>query len=188
VKIVASLLVSSLLATAASAAPETYAIDTTHTYARFSYSHLGFSTQLSRFDKTSGTITYDAAAHTGSVDVVIDTTTVDSGYSTFNEHLRGADFLDTTTFPTATFKSTAVKFSGDKLVAVEGNLTIKGITKPVTLTVTSFQAARNPIMQKDEVGANATVSIKRTDFNAGKYVPAVSDDVELSIAVEAFKQ
>jgi polyisoprenoid-binding protein YceI len=187
VKIAVSLLVLSLGAAAANAAPETYVIDTTHTYPRFAYSHFGFSTQLSRFDKTSGTIVYDAAAHTGAVDVTIDVDSVDSGYAKFNDHLRSPDFLDVAAFPVITFKSTAVKFSGDNVVAVDGNLTIKGITKPVTLTVTSFKAARHAFLPKDVIGANAAVTIKRSDFNAGKLAPGVSDEVELTIALEALK-
>ena len=171
----------------AQAAPETYVLDEAHTFPRFSYNHFGFSTQLSRFNKTTGTITLDKAAKTGAVDVVIDTKSVDTG-SILDEHIQGEDFLDTAQYPTATFKSTQVIFKGDQPVAVKGNLTLKGVTKPVTLTVTSFQAMPNPIMKKDAIGANAHTMIKRSDFNAGKYAPNVSDEVRLDIAVEAIKQ
>ncbi|QWT46543.1 YceI family protein [Azospira inquinata] len=167
------------------AAPDTFIIDTTHTFPRFSYSHFGYSTQLSRFDKTSGKITIDRAAKTGSVDVTIDMKSVDTGYSVFNGHIQGEDFLDTAKYPTATFKSSKVKFDGDKVVAVDGNLTIKGITKPVTLTVTSFKCMPHPMLKKEACGANASTVIKRTEFNAGKYAPYVSDEVTLDIAVEA---
>jgi polyisoprenoid-binding protein YceI len=186
-KLAALALVASL-ATPVFAAPQTYAIDSTHTFPRFSYSHLGYSTQLSRFNKTTGTVMFDAAAKTGSVDVTIDMKSVDTGFEVFNGHIQGEDFLDTEKYPTATFKSTAVKFEGDKLVSVDGNLTIKGITKPVTLTVTSFQHMEHPMMKKDAIGANATTLIKRSEFNAGKYAPYVGDDVTLTIAVEAIKQ
>lgn len=167
------------------AAPDTFIIDTTHTFPRFSYSHFGYSTQLSRFDKTSGKITIDRAAKTGSVDVTIDMKSVDTGYSVFNGHIQGEDFLDTAKYPTATFKSSKVKFDGDKVVAVDGDLTIKGITKPVTLTVTSFKCMPHPMLKKEACGANASTVIKRTEFNAGKYAPYVSDEVTLDIAVEA---
>ena len=169
-------------------APETYNVDSTHTFARFSYSHFGMSTQLSRFNTTSGTIVLDKAAKTGSVDVVIDTKSVDSGFAVFNGHLQGEDFLDTAKFPTATFKSTKVVFEGDKPTAVEGNLTIKGITKPVTLKVTSFLNQAHPMLKKDAIGADATVTVKRTEFNAGKYAPYVGDDVTITLSVEAVKQ
>ena len=173
---------------AALAAPETYVLDANHSYPRFSYSHFGYSTQLSRFDKTSGKIVFDKAAKTGAVDVVIDTRSVNTGSSVFNEHIQGEDFLDTAKYPTATFKSTKVVFDGDKPASIEGNLTLKGVTRPVTLTVTSFQAMPHPMLKKDAIGANATVTVKRSDFNAGKYAPYVGDDVRIDIAVEAIKE
>ncbi|AVG18116.1 MULTISPECIES: YceI family protein [Chromobacteriaceae] len=173
---------------AALAKPETYVIDGTHTFPRFSYSHLGFSTQLSRFDKTSGKIVLDKEAKTGSVDVTIDMKSVDTGYPVFNGHIQGADFFDTAKFPTATFKSTKVLFDGDKPTAVEGNLTIKGVTKPVTLSLSSFTNKEHPMLKKDAIGANASVKVKRTEFNAGKYAPYVGDDVTIDIAVEAIHE
>lgn len=177
-----------LLSSAAHAATETYVIDTNHTKPRFEYNHFGFSTQLSRFDTTSGTITLDRAAKTGTVDVVIDAKSVDTGYPLFNGHLQEKDFFDTAEYPTITFKSNKLKFNGDKLVSVEGDLTVKGITKPVSLSVTSFLCMPHPIVKKDACGANATVQIKRSDFNMAKYVPYVSDEVTLTIPVEAIKQ
>jgi len=175
----------STLVTPALAAPVTYVVDETHSYPRFSYDHLGLSTQLSRFDKTTGTVVYDKAARTASVDIVIDTTSVDTGYTTFNEHIQGADFLDTARHPTATFRSTRVVFDGDKPVVIEGQLTIKGVTRPVTLQVTRFVNTLHPMKKKDAIGADATAVIKRSDFGAGMYVPAVGDDVTISIALEA---
>ena len=178
----------SAFAASALAAPETYVIDTTHTAPRFEYSHFGFSNQLHRFDKTSGKIVIDRASKTGSVDVTIDATSVNTGFPVFNEHIQGDDFFATASYPTITFKSTAVKFEGDKPVAVDGNLTVKGVTKPVTLTVTSFQSMPHPMLKKDAIGANAVARIKRSEFNMGKYAPYVSDDVTLSIGVEAIKE
>ena len=185
VKLSAVLALATAFSAPVFAAPQTFVVDGSHTFPRFSYSHFGLSKQLSRFDKTSGTIVLDKEAKTGSVDIVIDTTSVNTGFPLFNEHIQGADFLDTTQFPTATFKSTKVVFKGDKPTAVKGDLTIKGVTKPVTLKVTSFLAMPHPMRKKDAVGANATVTIKRTDFNAGKYAPNVGDDVTIDIALEA---
>ena len=178
---------AALLGAPVFAAPATFAVDGTHTFPRFSYSHFGYSTQLSRFNKTTGKIVFDKEAKTGSVDIVIDAKSVDTGYATFNEHIQDVDFFDTKQFPTITFKSTKVQFNGDKPSKVEGNLTIKGVTKPVVLDVTSFHAMPHPIAKKDAIGANAVVKIKRSEFNMGKYAPYVSDDVTLSIAVEAVK-
>ena len=174
-------------ATAALAAPETYTVDSGHSFPRFSYSHFGLSTQLSKFNKTTGTLVLDAAARTGSVDVVIDMKSVDTGSTAFNGHIQGEDFLDTARFPTASFKSTKVVFDGDKPSAIEGNLTIKGVTKPVTLKVTHFVSTAHPMLKKPAIGADASTVIKRSEFNAGKFAPNVGDDVTISLAVEAIK-
>ena len=141
-RIAAALALSAAAAAPALAAPETFVLDGSHTFPRFSYSHFGYSTQLSSFSKTTGKVVFDKAAKTGAVDIVIDTKSVNTGFDTFNEHIQGEDFLNTAKFPTATFKSTKVVFEGDKPAKVEGQLTIKGVTKPVTLTVTSFKPCR----------------------------------------------
>lgn len=176
------------LSTAALAAPETYAIDGSHTFPRFSYSHFGYSTQLSKFDRTTGTVVLDKAAKTGSVSVVIDMKSVNTGFPVFNEHIQGPDFLDTANHPTATFKSTRVVFNGDKPSSIEGDLTIKGVTRPVTLTVTSFLSMPHPMLKKDAIGANAFTTIKRSDFGAGKFAPHVGDEVRIDVAIEAVRQ
>lgn len=170
------------------AAPATYGVEPNHSYPRFSYTHLGFSTQQSRFDKTTGTVVYDKEGKAGSVDIIIDTRSVNTGSALFNQHIQGEDFLDTAKYPTVSFKSSKVVFDGDKPVSIEGDLTMKGVTKRVTLTVTRFLAAPHPIQKKDTIGADAYTIVKRTDFNMGKYAPAVSDDVRIDIAIEALKQ
>jgi polyisoprenoid-binding protein YceI len=176
------------IAAGAFAAPETYNLDPTHTAPRFEYSHFGYSTQVHRFDRTSGKIVFDRAAKTGSVEVSIDAKSVNTGYALFNEHIQGEDFFDTAKHPTIGFKSTRVMYKGDKPVAVEGDLTIKGVTKPVTLTVTSFHAMPHPMLKKDAIGANAVAKIKRSEFGMGKYAPNVSDEVTLSISMEAVRE
>jgi polyisoprenoid-binding protein YceI len=172
----------------ASAAPETYNIDPTHSFSRFEYSHLGFSTQVNKFNSTVGKIQIDRAAKTGSVEVLIDPKKVNTGYDTFNEHLQGPDFFDSAKYPAITYKSSKFNFVGDKLVSVDGNLTIKGVTKPVKLEVTSFHCAVHPMLKKDACGANATAKIVRSEFNAGKYAPNVSDEVTLGFSIEAVKE
>ena len=173
------------LATSAIAAPVTYNVDGSHTFPRFSYSHFGLSTQLSSFKNTSGKVVFDAQAKTGSVDITIDMKSVNTGFEDFNGHIQGEDFLDTAKFPTATFKSTKVTFEGDKPKSIDGVLTIKGVSKPVTLTVTSFLAMPHPMMKKPAIGANAFTTIKRSEFNAGKFAPYVGDEVRIDIAIEA---
>ena len=186
-KLSAALVISATAATAAFAAPETYNIDPTHTFPNFSYSHFGMSTQVSKFDKTTGTVTLDKAARTGAVDITIDMTSVNTGYSTFDEHIQGEDFLDTAKHPTATFKSTQVTFDGDKPVTIDGELTIKGVTRPVTLTVNHFATMPHPMLKKDAIGANASAVIKRSEFNAGKYAPNVGDEVTITVSLEAIR-
>ncbi len=176
------------LAGSATAAPVSYSVDGSHTYPRFSYSHFGYSTQLSSFSKTTGKVVFDAEAKTGSVDISIDMKSVNTGFEDFNGHIQGEDFLDTAKFPTATFKSTKVVFEGDKPKSIDGVLTIKGVSKPVTLTVTSFLAMPHPMMKKPAIGANAFTTIKRSEFNAGKFAPYVGDEVRIDIALEAVAQ
>lgn len=187
-KHIATLALAFTAVSSAIAAPETYVLDSSHTFPRFSYSHFGLPTQLSHFDKTSGKVVFDKVAKTGSVDIVIDTKSVNTGFTTFNEHIQGEDFLDTARFPTAIFKSSKVVFEGDKPSKIEGNLTLKGVTKPVTLTVTSFLAMPHPMMKKDAIGANAYTVIKRSEFNAGKFAPHVGDEVRIDVAIEAIKE
>ena len=180
----AAALVAGLLGNAI-AAPVTYAVDSSHTFPRFSYSHFGYSTQLSSFKNTTGKVVFNAAAKTGSVEITIDMKAVNTGFDDFNGHLQGEDFFDTAKYPTATFKSTKVVFEGDKPKSVEGVLTIKGVSKPVTLTVTAFQAMPHPMMKKPALGATAFTTIKRSEFNAGKFAPYVGDEVRIDIAIEA---
>lgn len=181
------LLISTLVSTNVFAEADTYKIDEDHTMPRFSYNHLGFSIQSSRFDKTTGTITIDRKAKTGSMEVIVDTSSVDTGSTVFNEHIQGPDFLDTQHYPKMVFSSNTFIFKDDKVVAIKGDLTLKGISKPVNLDVTSFQCMPHPMLNKDACGANATTILKRSDFNMGKYVPNVSDEVTVTIPVEAIR-
>lgn len=179
---------AALFAAPVMAAPQSYSVDSSHTFPRFSYDHMGMSKQVLSFKKTTGTVVLDKDAKQAEVDITIDMTSVNTGFDVFDEHIQGKDFLDTASFPVATFKSTKVIFEGDKPVSVEGDLTIKGVTKPVVLNVTSFFNGPHPMLKKDAVGANATAKISRTDFNAGKYAPGVSDEVTLDISLEAVAQ
>ena len=173
---------------AAQAAPVTYTIDNGHTFPHFTYNHLGFSNQTHKFDKTSGKVVLDRSAKTGSADVTIDATSVNTGYALFNEHIQAADFFDTAKHPTITFKSSKMTFKGDQPVSLSGDLTIKGVTKPVTLTITHFKCQPHPMLKVEACGANATTQVKRSEFNMGKNVPYVGDEVTLNLAIEALKE
>lgn len=175
---------AALMSAPVMAAPVTYNMDASHSFARFSYNHMGLSQQLNRFDKTEGQVTLDLEAKTGEVNIEIDTRSVSTGHDAFNQHIQGADFLDTAQFPTATFKSTKIVFEGETPSAVEGELTIKGITKPVSFKVTSFTAKAHPMLKKPALGVDAEVNVKRSDFNADKFAPGVSDEVTISVSFE----
>lgn len=176
--------VTALMTAPVMAAPVTYTVDDSHTFANFSYNHMGLSQQLNTFDNASGTVVLDLDAKTGEVNITIDTKSAQTGHEGFNEHIQGEDFLDTAQFPTATFKSTKVVFEGDKPTAVEGDLTIKGITHPVTMDITHFNAMPHPMLKKPALGANAKIDIKRSDFNADKFAPGVSDEVTITLSFE----
>ena len=180
-----SLLVAA--STSVQAAPETFTIDNTHTYPHFTYSHFGFSNQTHKFDKTSGKVVLDRAAKTGSADVTIDATSVNTGYALFNEHIQAADYFDTAHYPTITFKSSKMVFKGDQPESLVGELTIKGVTKPATLAITHFKCMPHPMLKVEACGANARTEIKRSAFNMGKNVPYVSDEVMLTLAIEVIK-
>jgi polyisoprenoid-binding protein YceI len=173
---------------AATAAPESFSIDPRHTFPSLEVTHFGTSIYRGKFTKSSGKITLDRAAKAGTVDVTIDTGSIDMGFDKLDEHMKTADFLDVAKFPTATFKASSMKFNGDKVVEVPGELTLHGVTKPVTLTMNLFNCYTNPMMKKEVCGGDASVTIKRSEFGIVKYAPMpVSDDVKLQIQVEAIK-
>lgn len=168
-------------------AADSYTFDPPHTFPHFSINHMGFSTLQGRFDKTSGKVTLDRAAKTGSLDVSIEAASVSTGFAKRDEHLRSPDFFNAAEFPTITYKSTAIKFKGDAPATVEGNLTLLGVTKPVTLTIDAFKCGQDMMTKKEKCGAGATAQIKRSDFGMKSFLPAVGDDIKLVFEVEAIK-
>ena len=184
-KRLATLIAFVAFAASAQAAPEIYVINNSQTLALFSYSALGVSSKTNKFEKTSGKVVFDQATKTGSVDVTIDATSVNTGHTLFNQQIQAADFFDTANYPAITFKSSKMTFKGDQPVSVAGDLTIKGVTKPVTLTITHFKCQPHPMLKVEACGANATTQVKRSVFNMGKNVPYVSDEVTLTLAIEA---
>jgi polyisoprenoid-binding protein YceI len=175
------------LALPAAAAVETYTIDSRHTFPAFEVMHFGMSLQRGAFNKTTGKITVDRAAKTGSVDVTIDANSIATGEAKLAEHLRNQDFFNASVHPNITFKGNKFNFEGDKVKSVEGELTMLGVTKPVTLTAQHFNCGTHPMNKKAMCGAEFTTTIKRTDWGMKYAVPAVADDVLLRINVEAFK-
>ena len=171
----------------AAAALETYTVDPRHTLPTYEVSHFGYSMQRGRFGKTSGRITIDAAAKTGSADITIDAASVSSGVDKLDEHLRGEDFFNVAKNPTITFKSSNFTFDGDRVKSATGDLTINGVTQPVTLIANVFQCAPNPMNKKKQCGADLVTTIKRSDFGMKYALPALGDEVTLRIPVESIK-
>jgi len=178
----------------ANAAPESFTIDPYHTFPNFTIDHLGVSTIYGRFNKTTGKFTMDPAAKTGSVELSIDTASVDTGDNdkgsrarSRDEHLRSADFFNAAEFPKMTYKSTAVAFSGDQPASIDGNLTLLGVTKPVKLTVERFKCNPATATAKERCGGNATGKIKRSDFGMKTGIPSIADEVTLLIGFEGLK-
>jgi len=166
---------------------ETYTIDPRHTFPAFEVSHFGMSLQRGRFNKTAGKITVDREAKTGSVEVTIDAASVNTGEPKLEEHLKAADFFNASAHPNITFKGTKFNFEGDKVKSVDGELTILGVTKPVTLSAQHFNCGNHPMNKKAMCGAEFTTTVKRSEWGMKYALPAVADDVLLRINVEAFK-
>ncbi len=172
-----------------------YTLDTYHTYVHFEVDHIaGISRMRGRFDKVTGKFTLDMAGKTGSLDVIIQTASISTGDNerasrprARDEHLRSPDFFNVAEFPTMTFKSTKIIFKGDVPGTIEGTVTMLGVTKPVTFNVEHWRCAPHPASKKDMCGANATGTIKRSDFGMKYGIPSVGDEQKLWIEMEGYK-
>ena len=179
----------SLAAGAALAAPATYNIDPGHTYPSFEADHMGGLSKLrGKFNSSSGKIVLDKEGKTGTVEITVDTSSLDFGHDKLNDHAKGADMFDVAKFPTATYKGKITKFDGAAPKEVQGELTLKGVTKPVTLTIGSFLCKMHPMQKKEVCGADASGSFNRADFGIdyGKNF-GFDMNVKLAIEVEALK-
>ena len=166
-----------------------YNLDNYHGYITFTYTHLGFSNPRVGFNRFDAKLELDSSDPENSVvEVTIDATSIDSRVAEFNEHLNSADFFNTAEYPTITFRSTRVEATGGNTFKVAGDLTILGTTKPVTLTTTINKAGNHPMQNVPAVGVSASAKLMRSEWGLGAYVPAVSDEVELSIEVELLGQ
>lgn len=180
---------ASLLAFAsvgAVAAPVTYTLDPTHTDVLFTWNHLGFSNPTGHLGKVDGTLVYDAADPTrSSVQVTLPLDGLDTHVVKLDEHLKKDEFLDAAKYPTITFKSTKVEVVGTGKFKVTGDLTLRGVTKPVVLDATLNGAGPHPMKKVPAIGFDATTTIKRSEFGMGAYVPNISDELKVSITTEA---
>jgi polyisoprenoid-binding protein YceI len=169
-------------------AAETYTLDPGHTFPRWQVSHFGFSTHHGQFNKTSGTLTLDPKAGKGSIEVVVDAASISTGDPALEKHLRTADFFNVEKFPTLTFKSTSMKFANGKPVSAAGDFTMLGVTKPVTFRIAQVKCGMHPIAKKESCGAEVSGTLKRSEFGMKYGVPALGDEIKLTIQVEANKQ
>jgi polyisoprenoid-binding protein YceI len=186
----AALALTLVVPLSALAADETYVIEPVHSQPIFEVQHMGgFSMQRGSFGKVSGKVVLDRAAHKGSVDVTIDTSSIHTISDKLDTHVKGEDFFNVAKYPTMTFKSSNLTFDGDKLVAMDGELTMIGVAKPVSLKLTSFLCGEHPFNKKPMCGAEATATIKRSEWGMKYGIPkAVGDDVKITLPIEAYRE
>ncbi len=167
------------------AGEESFTIDQSNTFPSFEVGHMGFATQSGRFNRTRGMVVMDEQKKTGKVDISIDANSIDTGIGPLDEALRKLDFLNVAQHPTLTFNSSQFRFNNDQLVAVDGTLTMLGVTRPITLSVTHYQCGMDAASGRFVCNVDAVASFKRSDHGMTAYIPMVSDDVKLRIKVKA---
>lgn len=177
------------------AAMDSYPVDPFHSSVNFSVDHLGITTIYGRFNKFSGKFSLDQAAKTGAIEASVDTASVDTNDNdkgsrarSRDEHLRSADFFNAAEFPKMTYKSTKVTYTGDNPSAIEGTLTLLGVTHPVSLTIERFKCNPASATAKERCGGVAVGKIKRSDFGMKRSIPSVGDEITLVISVEGNKE
>lgn len=185
-KIVLSAAVLGLAAGSALAAPVTYQLDPSHTYPSFAADHFGgMSVWRGKFDSSSGTVVLDKDAGTGTLEVTVNTDSIDFGQAKLNEHAKSAEMFDVQKYPTAVYKGTLANFKNGAPTEVHGELTLHGVTKPLNLTINSFLCKMTPMSKKERCGADASATFNRADFGIDygeKY--GFNMQVKLAIQVE----
>lgn len=183
------ILLTSLLAVAttpAFAAAQKYDIDSGHTQVQFTWNHFGFSNPSATLEKISGDFELDTADLTKStISVTLPLEGLHTGVPKLDEHLKSPDFFDAAKNPNITFKSSKVEKSGADHLKVTGDLTVHGVTKPVTLDVKVNKIGDNPMMKSASAGFDADTTIKRSEFGVDKYIPNVSDEIKVHITFDS---
>lgn len=178
-----------LLASTVSAQAASYAIDPTHTYVTFEIGHFGTSTNRGRFDKKEGSVELDRAAKTGKVEIVVDTSSISTGFAMFNKHLQSPELFDVEKFPTMKFAADKFVFNGDKVAEVTGTLTLLGKTNPLTLKATNFNCYENPMLKREVCGGDFEGTLDRTQYGMNYGIDwGFPKNVHLVVQVEAVKQ
>ena len=183
--LLAATLASTLLPGIAAAA--NYKLDPDHTYPSLEFSHMGLSVWRGKFNRTTGTVTLDRAARTGIVTVRVETDSIDFGLDSMHEYAVCPDWLDVAKFPVMAYTGSIV-FQGDQPVAVDGQLTLRGVTRPLKLTINSFKCIEHPFYKKEACGADAEGLLNRADFGMTQYAEGEAGQVRLRIQVEALKE
>ncbi len=178
-----------LLAPAVAGAADRYSIDPQHTFPSLEFSHMGLSVWRGKFDKSSGEITLDRSAKTGTVAVSIDPASINFGLAAMDEKARSEDFFNVKQYPTASYKG-VVRFMGDQPSEVEGEITLMGVTRLVNLTIKSFRCMPHPMLKKEVCGADAEGEVNWSQFGmkSSKYGEGEKGRVLLRIQVEGLKQ
>jgi len=172
-------------AVSAQAAEESFTIDQSNTFPSFEVGHMGFGSQSGRFNRTTGIVVMDEQKKTGKVDITIDANSVDTGIGPLDDALRKLDFLNVAQYPTLAFRSSQFRFNRDQLVGVDGSLTMLGVTRPISLTVTHYKCGPDPASSKFVCDVDAEASFRRSDHGMTAFIPIVSDEVKLRIKVKA---
>lgn len=182
-------IVGMLAAVATGAHAATYKIDSHHANARFEIDHFGTSSNVGGFYGLSGTLQFDAAKGTGAIDVTIPVDSLQSSSQDFTNHLKSADLFNAEKFPEMRFVSTKFHFDGDKVTAVDGNLTLLGKTNPVTLKATKFNCYDSPMLKTQVCGGDFVTSIDRTQWGMNYLVDmGMTKTVNIAIQIEAGKE
>lgn len=172
----------------AAAQIEKYSFDKLHTQISFTVNHLGFSNSMGRFLDFDGGFTFDHGEPAkSSVEVTINTNGLEMNDAKWNEHLKGPDFFNVEKFPAMTFKSTKIDVTGENTADITGDLTLLGVTKPVTLHTVMNKVGKHPMGEKYAAGFSADAMLKRSDFGMGYGLPMVGDEVKIHIEVEAIR-
>ncbi len=176
-------------ATASAQAPlPQYLIDPTHSFAYFEVLHFGASTSRGRFDRTQGTVAFDRAARQGSAEITVEIASVSTGVPALDRRLRGPEFLDAERWPQARFVAERMVFEGARVSAVQGRLTLRGVTEPLTLTAARFDCYTSPIFKREVCGGDFEAPLVRSRFGMVDPIPGIPDQIRLLIQVEAIAQ
>ncbi|MGP0061409.1 MAG: YceI family protein [Beijerinckiaceae bacterium] len=185
-KMISAAAAAALFGLAAPSQAADYKLDPTHTHVLFLVDHLGFSKMIGLFADTSGTLSFDPAhVESSKLAVVIKTSSLESQFGPRDADLKGADWFNVTEFPEMKFVGTKFTKIDEKTGTMTGDLTLLGVTKPVTLEVTFNKAGVRPTDKSDAAGFSAHGSLKRSDFGLKTFLPYIADQVDLIIETEA---